>query len=329
VLDFLRRRREVAMLVAALLFLLLSALRPTVPLQRDIRTYLLVVDITQSMNAVDMQLDGKPASRIAYTRSLIHDAVASMPCNTRVGIAIFAGVLVTTLFEPVEVCGSFSSIQDAVEHLEWREASHGNSRLGFGMLSAAGAVKALHEPAQVIFFTDGEEAPHLHAFNRADLSNWQGGDGWLLVGIGSDKPTPIPKMDENNKVLGYWSLNTYELEPGIAQVSDETRAKRDDGVATQDHEKYLSRLDENYLKELAKDIGADYLRGNSLPTLLSAMKKQKPAKRGAAPFPVDWLLSLLAGLLLLAAYLPEHPREVLQRWLNRRTFRALSLSRRA
>jgi mxaL protein len=326
VLDFLRQRREIAMLLAALLFLLLSALRPTIPLHRDIHTYLLVVDITQSMNAVDMQLNGKPASRISYTRSLLHDVIASMPCNTRVGIAIFSGVLVTTLFEPVEVCGSFSSIQDAVEHLEWREASHGNSRLGFGMLSAAGTVKSLREPAQVIFFTDGEEAPHLHAFNRADLTNWQGGNGWLLVGIGSDKPTPIPKMDENNKVLGYWSLNTYELEPGIAQVSDETRGKRDDGVATQDHEKYLSRLDEDYLKALAKDISADYLRGNNMPALLSAMEKQKPARRGTAPFYIDWLLSMLAGLLLLAAHLPEHPRKAFKHWLNRRSIRALSVS---
>lgn len=167
-LEMLRQRREIAMLAGALLCLLVAALRPTIPLQRDIHTFLLVVDITQSMNTVDMALDGKPASRLAYTRHLLHDTIASMPCNTRVGVAIFAGVLVTTLFEPIELCENFSAIQDTVEHLEWRQASHGNSRHGFGLLSAAGAVKALHEPAQVLFFTDGEEAPMLHAFNRAD-----------------------------------------------------------------------------------------------------------------------------------------------------------------
>lgn len=306
--DRLRLSRETAMLAGALLLLIVATLRPTIPLQRDIHTYLLVVDITQSMNAVDMRLNGKPVSRIAYTRRLLHDTVASMPCGTRVGIALFAGVVVSTLFHPIEVCSSFDAIQGTVEHLEWRQAWHGNSRLGFGMMSAAGAVKALHQPAQVIFFTDGEEAPLLHAFNRADLSNWQGGNGWLLVGIGGDKPTPIPKMDENNKVLGYWSLNTYELEPGIAQVSDETRGKRDDGVATQDHEKYLSKLDENYLKILAKSISADYLRGDSSPTLLSAIKKQKPTHRDTAPFEIRWLLAVLAGLLLITAHLPHHAK---------------------
>lgn len=303
--DRLSRRRDVTLLGAALLLLLLASLRPTIPLQRDIHTYLLVVDITQSMNAVDMTLDGKPVSRMAYTRHLLHDVVASLPCGTRVGVSIFAGVLVTTLFNPVEVCANYDPIQDTLAHLEWRQASHGNSRLGFGLLSSAGALKALPEPAQVVFFTDGEEAPHLHAFNRADLSNWQGGSGWLLVGIGSDKPTPIPKMDENNKVIGFWSLNTYELEPGIAQVSDETRGKRDDGVATQDHEKYLSVMDEAYMKSVAKEIRADYLRGDNLPAVLNAIRQQKPSHRGAAPFAIHWLLAALAGIVLVTAYLPQ------------------------
>jgi mxaL protein len=238
----LRQRRDTALLAAALALLLLALLRPTIPLKRDIYTYLLVVDITQSMNAEDMSLEGKKASRIAYTRHMLHDAISSMPCGTRVGVAFFAGVVVSTLFHPVEVCASFDAIQDTVEHIEWRQAWHGNSRLGFGMLSASAALKALPEPAQVVFFTDGEEAPLLHAFNRADLSNWQGGKGWLLVGIGSDKRTPIPKMDENNKVIGFWSENTYQLEPGIAQVSDETRLKRDDGVATDQHVESLGTL---------------------------------------------------------------------------------------
>ncbi len=311
--ELRRRRNEAILLASALILLLLAALRPTVPVQRDIHTFLLVVDITQSMNTVDMQLDGKPASRIDYTRHMLHDMVASMPCNTRVGVAIFAGVLVTTLFEPVEVCENFSAVQDTIAHLEWREAAHGNSRHGFGLLSAAGAVKALHEPAQVIFFTDGEEAPMLHAFNRADLSNWQGGSDWLLVGIGSDKPTPVPKMDENNKIIGYWSDTTYQLEPGIAQVSDETRLKREDGVATQDYERHLSKLDETYLKSLAREIKAHYLRGDSLPAMLTTLRQQKPTHRDRVPYNIHWLLASIAGVLLTVAYLPQKSLALLAR----------------
>jgi len=315
----LPRRRDVAFLAAALLLLIVALFRPTVPVQRDIHTYLLVVDITQSMNAEDMQLGGKKSSRIAYTRRLLHDSISSMPCGTRVGVALFAGVVVSTIFHPVEVCASFDAIQDTVDHIEWRQAWHGNSRLGFGMLSASAALKAMPEPARVVFFTDGEEAPLLHAFNRADLSNWQGGSGWLLVGIGSDTPTPIPKMDENNKVIGYWSENTYQLEPGIAQVSDETRGRRDDGVATQDYERYLSVLDEKYLQELAKAIKARYIRGDSFPAVMTAIREQNPARRDRAPVQIDWLFAALAGLMLIAAYLPPHPLHVMRALWQRRS----------
>ena len=261
-INLLRQSRETSLLAIGFLLLVAALFRPAIPLKRDIYTYLLVVDITQSMNAEDMSIDGAKTSRIAYTRHLLHDAIAQMPCGTRVGVALFAGVVVSTIFHPVEVCDSFDAVQDTVEHLEWREAWHGNSRIGFGMLSASAALKALPEPAQVVFFTDGEEAPRLHAFNLADLSNWQGGRGWLLVGIGGDKRTPIPKMDENNKVIGYWSNTTYQLEPGIAQVSEETRGQRDNGIASADYERYLSSLDEKYLLGLAKEIHANYVRGD-------------------------------------------------------------------
>jgi len=303
-ISSLSQRREVTCLAIAFVLLIVALFRPTIPYKRNIHTYFLVVDITQSMNTADMRLHGNQASRMAYTRHLLHDAIASMPCGTRVSVALFAGVVVSTLFHPIEVCGSFDAIYEDVEHLEWREAWHGNSRIGFGLLSMSAAIKALPESASVVFFTDGEEAPRLHAFNLADLSNWQGGNDWLLVGIGGDKPTPIPKMDENNKIIGYWSQNTYQLEPGIAQVSDETRGRRDNAVATADYERYLSKLDEKYLLEIARDIHGKYIRGDNLEDVLTAMREQKKVRHVSTSIQLDWILAALAGLMTLIAYLP-------------------------
>lgn len=157
-----------------------------------------------------------------------------------------------------------------------------------------------------MFFTDGEEAPLLHAFNRADLSHWQGGNDWLLIGIGGDKPSPVPMMDENNKVIGYWSGSTYQLEPGIAQVSEETRLQRDNNVATQDYERYLSKLDEKHLMALAKEIRAHYVRGDDARRVISAMHSQKPAKHDIAPLDIRWLPAALAALCLIWIYIPKH-----------------------
>jgi mxaL protein len=79
------------------------------------------------------------------------------------------------------------------------------------MFTLARVIRAFPEPAQVVYFTDGEEAPKLHAFNTKDLTNFQGGNGWLFVGIGSDKGTAIPKLDDKNQVIGYWSADSFAM----------------------------------------------------------------------------------------------------------------------
>jgi mxaL protein len=159
----------------------------------------------------------------------------------------------------------------------------------------------------VVYFSDGEEAPKLHAFNTKDLTNFQGGDGWLLVGIGSDKGTAIPKLDEKNQLIGYWSAESFAMQPGIAQISEANQGVRNDNVAVGDNDRFLSKLDEDYLKSVAKEVGGNYVRGDNLQSILQAMEAQKPARRDVAPFGLHWLLASLAGLLLIAAYLPKHP----------------------
>jgi len=310
--------RDFALLAGAALLLLAALLRPTVSMQRDIYSYLLVTDITQSMNTVDMSLGGKPVSRMAYTRKLLQDMVASLPCGTRVGIAFFAGASAALQFSPIEVCQNFAAIQDNIAHTEWRMGWSGNSRLRQGAQSIAHLTRALGEPVQVVFLTDGEEAPRLHAFNTLDLTGFQSGKGWLVVGIGSDKGAPIPKYDESNKLLGYWSAESFALQPGVAQISQENFGARDDGVALLDSSRQYSRLDEAYLKKYTAEIGSDYVRGDSIATVQSAISQLKPARHDIAPVEIHRALAGLAGLLLLGAYLSQHPLRLLRYLLARR-----------
>jgi len=264
----------------------------------------------------DMQFDGKTISRIAYTRQRLHQVVSSMPCGTRVSIALFAGVSVAALYTPIEVCANFNAILDTIEHLDWRTAWSGNSRVRDSMLSVGRLLRSLPEPAQVVFFTDGEEEPRLHIFNTRDLSNFQGGKGWLLVGIGSLKGAPIPKLDEKNQVIGYWAADSFAMQPGIAQISEQNLGTRDDNVAVGMGDRYISRLDEDYLKSLSEEVSAQYVRGDSLQSLLGAMRAQKPAQRNSAPLDIHWILASLAGLLLLAAYLPRRPLAVFKAYFG-------------
>ena len=318
VFSYLRNRRDATLLASAFALLIVAAFKPTVPMPRNIYSYLLVADISQSMNVVDTTLNGKPTSRMAYTQYMLRHIVANMPCGTRVSIGLFAGVSVAALYNPIEVCSNYAAIQDTIDHLDWRTAWSGNSRVRDSMFTLARVLRAFPEPAQVVYFTDGEEAPKLHAFNTKDLTNFQGGNGWLFVGIGSEKGAAIPKLDDKNQLIGYWSADSFAMQPGIAQISEANIGVRDNNVAGGTGDRYISKLQEEYLKDLSKQVSGDYVRGDSLQSILSAMKHQKPARRDIAPYDIQWILASLAGLLLLMAYLPKQPFTQLSKWLKRK-----------
>ncbi len=323
--NYLRHRRDITLLSAALLLLIIAMFKPTVPIKRDIYSYIFVTDISQSMNVKDATLDGKLVSRMQYQQYLLHRIVGEMPCGTQVSMGLFAGVSVAALYTPIEVCENFAAIEDTIDHLDWRNGWSGNSRIRESMLTLAKLIRSFPEPAQVVYFTDGEETPKLHIFNTRDLTGFQGGKDWLFVGMGSDKGTAIPKMDEHNQIIGYWASESFAMQPGVAQISQDNIGTREESVATDTNDRYMSRLDEKYLMSLSKEVGGNYVNGDSLQNVLSAMKKQPPARRSKAAFELNWIFASLAGLCFLAAYLPKHPlkesKEVFKQFKTRRLFK--------
>ncbi len=295
------KSRDTVLLLIALLFLIAALFQPTIPLKRDLHNYLFVVDVTQSMNTSDMYVNEEFISRLAYTRKVLKETVAQLPCGTNISLSVFSAESVALLFTPIEVCKNYDVIQDSIAHLEWRMAWRGNSRLRFGVQSVTAILSSLPVPAQVVFFTDGDEAPKLNATNKTDLSGWQGGQDWIIAGVGGDTPFPIPKLDSENKVLGYWAYSNSIMAPSQV-ISEDSVGTRDDSIATDDYNRYLSKLEEPYLKELSTEIGASYLRANNAKNLLQAMTVQKPAGYDTTKFPIDELLILSAICLVLAQY---------------------------
>ncbi|MEQ1488425.1 MAG: VWA domain-containing protein [Methylotenera sp.] len=304
VIKKFKQNRDLYTLLTAFSLLALALFQPSIPVKRSIYSYFFVIDITQSMNVADMKVNGKTASRLDYTKQMLRETTSSLPCGTKVGIGMFSGVNVVTLYLPIDVCENFSSIQDTLDHINWRSAWTADSRIRESMLSTARVVANFPEPTQVVYFSDGEEAPKLHAFNTRDLSTLQSADGWLLVGIGSLQGAAIPKFDEKNQLTGYWSHESMQLAPGAAPIAAAGLLKRKRDIAESLNDRYIAKLSEDSMQSMAKEIGAAYVRGDSLQALQSAMKKQIPARREWTPFSIASILAGLAGLLLLAAYTP-------------------------
>jgi len=291
--------------VLALALMLLALFKPQIQLKQDVHNYLLIADVSQSMNAEDAMLAGKPVSRMVYTRHLMKRIVETSPCGTYFSVGVFAAENVGLLFMPLEVCANYDIITDTINHLDWRMAWRGNSRLSFGVKSGETVLDSLNAPAQLVFFTDGDEAPKVNAINKLDLGAMDGSH-WLFVGVGGHEPVPIPRFNSENKWVGFWPSDAKEFSAGAVGVTynDTSKDEPDPIVAYAEFDRYLSQLEDGYLKELAGEIKAKYIEGKDEAGFYDYIQQQKPAAVFVTDYNIRWLYLGLALLLILGVYTP-------------------------
>jgi mxaL protein len=303
----LREYHETLLLGAAAMLLVLALIKPEIRLERDVHNYFLLADVSQSMNAEDVELSGKPVSRIAYTRHLMKKVVETSPCGTYVSLGVFAAEGSALLFMPLEVCANYDVITDSIDQLEWRMSWRGNSRLSFGVRSAVKTLDTQSAPAKLFFFTDGDEAPKVNAINKLNLNGLQGGENIVFVGIGGDQPVPVPRYNAANEWVGFWSSDAKEIGAGATGVTynDTSKDEPDPPVAFADFDRYLSQLEAEYLRGLAREVRGQYLEGTDTAAFYEFVRSQPPAATFVASYPVTWLYLSLSGLLVLLIYLPD------------------------
>ena len=292
-------------LLVSFILLVLALVNPSIPVNQSLYNYILIADISQSMNTEDMKINQKTVSRLDYTKHIMSRLVEDFPCGTKVSIGMFAGVSVSATYSPIEVCENFSNINTTISKLDWRVTWSGNTRIRESVINLARLIRSFPESAQVVYFTDGEEAPKLHVFNTRDLEQFQGGNDWLFVGIGSNEGAPIPKYDNKNQLIGYWSNDSFALQPGIAQISESNIGVRDNKVASGATDRYMSKLDSEYLEKLAKEIGGLYINGQSYRAIRKEMKKQPPAWKAPDQFYLQPILCFLALLFFIARFISK------------------------
>jgi mxaL protein len=297
---------ETVLLVLAISMLALALLKPNINLKQAVHNYLLVADVSQSMNAEDEKLNDKSVSRLDYTRTLMKKIVQTSPCGTYFSVGVFASDNVALLITPLEVCKNLDGIIDSIDHLEWRMAWKGNSRLSFGVRAAANTFDSLNVPAQMLFFTDGDEAPRVNVTIKQDLSDIQIGQNFTFVGVGGHEKVGVPRYNSNNKRVGYWPISDNNNAGAVGVTyADPSQDEPDPPVAYAEYDRFLSQLEEDYLKSLAGEINATYVKGVDHPSFYEFVQKQKPAASFVSEYSIRWLYLLLALLFALAVYLPN------------------------
>ena len=294
--------KNIGLLCLSIIFLILGLINHKVTIERDIHNYIFVVDISQSMLTKDMSLDGEKISRLDYSKKLLQGIMDQLPCKTNVSVAMFAGVSVAATYTPINVCDNFSAISSTIQHLDWRSVWSGNSRIREGFSSLARLIRSFPQSARVVFLTDGEEAPKLHAFNTRDLSQFQGEADWLIVGIGTEEGSAIPKYDSENQLIGFWSNESFALQPGIAQISESNIGARNDSIAFSESDRYVSKLNEKYLIEITSMIKGQYIKGDSVNSVISKMNTIPPSWRDNSELPLRNLFVTLSLIFFLLRF---------------------------
>ena len=294
--------KNISFLCLSIVFLILGLINPKVNIERDIHNYIFVVDISQSMLTKDMSIEGQKVSRLDYSKKLLQGIMDQLPCKTNVSIGMFAGVSVAATYTPINICDNYSAINSTIQHLDWRSVWSGNSRIREGLSNLARLIRSFPQSARVVFLTDGEEAPRLHTFNTRDLSQFQGETDWLMVGIGSEEGSAIPKYDSENQLIGFWSIDSFALQPGIAQISESNIGARNDSIAFSESDRYISKLNEKYLIEITSMIKGQYVKGDSVNSVVSKMNMIPPSWRDNSELPLRNLFVTLSLIFFLLRF---------------------------
>ena len=299
----------VLLLIAAAL--LLAALgRPTAELERDVYRYVFTFDVTQSMNVSDASLNGARVTRLEFARVAVRRTLEQLPCGSQLGLAIFTGHRSFLLFSPVEVCDNYTAISAMLDKVDWRMAWAARSEVAKGLYSSLSLAGSLGKETRVIFLTDGHEAPPVHPEFRPQFFGTPGEISGAIIGMGGPNPMPIPRLNNEGKVVGNWTarqvlqVDTYSLGRG-ANVEAEPMV----GIDMSDvagriaaGTEHLSSLREVYLQRLARETRLDYFRPETPQQLANWLTQAAFANHKPTDTDLRWVPGILATLSLLLAY---------------------------
>lgn len=296
------------LLVAALCCLLATFAVPRIEHQGERYRAVLVVDVTRSMNVRDYQLDGQAASRLDVVKAGIRQLLIDGDCQSELGLAIFTSRRAFLLFEPLEVCASYAPIVAAVDALDWRMAWQGDSGIAYGLNSAYDLADSID--ADLVFLTDGQEAPPPPRRGPPRFRGEPGQVHGLIVGVGGYTPSPIPKYDWEGRETGFLDAADVPHESRLGPPPPNARQRpgwhprnAPWGAGMSAGTEHLSSVRERYLRERAESMGLGYVHLADGATFTASVRPALTPRPVRVYSDVRWLPAMLALACLAGVYL--------------------------
>ncbi len=294
-------------LALALLAILLSFIYGKQNQQTSVFNMIAIVDITRSMNVEDYQIEGKPVSRLTYTKDTLRNLLLKLPCESKLGLGVFTDRRSTLLFEPIEICSGFNELDAAISNLDWRMAWAADSRIANGLLSTLEMLKGKDD--NILFLTDGQEAPPINPAYRASFAEVKGKFKGIIIGVGGLQAMPIPKFNTKGEQEGFYkpedvphrsSFGVSDLNPEKIEGYDARNAPF--GSAEVIGSEHLSVLNEGYLQQLANEAGLSYKRLTDLNTFPDLVTRDLKPTLIYTLVDVRWWFATVVLILLSIAW---------------------------
>lgn len=277
---------------------------PQMQLQSLVQDTLFIIDISESMNVRDVSYPKAQTDRLTLAKLAVRESMASLPCGSKVSVGLFAGDEVSVLFEPLEVCRHFPAIEQVVSGLNRRMRWIGDSWVT-NVLTAA-IIEAQKRNLNLVMITDGDEMPQRSAPIVTDLAKLRGKIKGVLLGVGGDALQPIPKLNQKDEIIGYWTREDAVLEGNHPNLLPEVRALKPgerarDGLLDEVTE-HISSFNKVFMQALSQASGFELVRINTPVDAVNALKNIDYQKQALAERDARWIYGLVAAVFILIGW---------------------------
>lgn len=302
ILSYPRRILLTAVIMSAALLLIVAALwLPSVPRDVKIMDSLFVLDITDSMNVEDAELDGETMRRLAWAKEFTRRALLEMPCGAHAGLAIFSEARSLILMNPIEVCANYHDLTQMLAQINPPMAWARSSEVSKAAYTAIRQAKDIQPKPSIVFLTDGHESPPVHESLFPKFQGTPGEVKGVIVGIGGKDLVPIPKTNEQGEIEGFWEVN----EVMHVDVYASTRGDMAERNAQKPRTEHLSSQKKSHLETLANRVGFDFVSSPTDPKkLVNRIIDASETRELTIDYDLYAWLSGLALLLVLLVFLP-------------------------
>lgn len=286
-------------------FLLLPVwFEPQMQLDSTVQDTLFVIDISESMNVQDADYPRPHTDRLTLAKLAVRDSMASLPCGSRVSVALFAGDESVVLFEPLEVCRHFPAIERVVTGIDRRMRWIGDSWVTKGLVAAI--KEAEKRNLNLVMITDGDEMPQRIAPVVTDLAKLRGKLKGLMLGVGGDALQPIPKLNQKDEVIGYWTREEAVIQGNHPNLLPYVRAlapgqQAPEGMLDEVTE-HISSYNKIVMQALTQTVNFELERIQNPADAVRALAKPHYQKRALAERDASWIFALLSGTCVLIAW---------------------------